>query len=867
MTKGLPAPAEFPPAGLSELRPEWSRLITAPDHTGQDRTWHLLDSSAGEDTSSSEPRLTVLCVHGNPSWSYLWRSVLAGAPSDVRVIAVDQLDMGFSERTGVQRRLVARVDDLCALTDHLEIQGPVVTIAHDWGGPVSLGWALRHVDQLQGVVLTNTAVHQPEGSPAPSLIRAARTPGLFQATTVNSATFVHGAIELSRPRLAKGVREALLAPYRTAERRQAIGDFVEDIPLDPSHPSYAPLAAIADGLAELRDIPALLLWGPSDPVFSDLYLHDLEARLPHADVHRFVGASHFVVEDADVAGAFFAWLGEQRRPSTEPPQARTQRVPLWHELDRLHASQRPGVIEIVDGNATTASFAELSSRVDNVAVGLARHGVAKGHRVALMIEPGIELNVALYACWKIGAVIVLVDSGLGPKNMSRALKSSAPDFLIGIDRALRGAKALRWPGRRISVIPLNNLERRLLGVETSLADLEELGRGPVDNRPPLPDDDDDAAVVFTSGSTGPSKGVVYRHHQVQAQRDLLREVYEIEADDRLVAAFAPFALYGPALGITSVVPDMDITQPATLTASALGDATAAADATLVFASPAALTNVLATQGALSSAHRSAFDAVRLFLSAGAPIGEDLLRRTAEVFRNAEAHTPYGMTEVLPVADISVRGLDDKRNNPTGGGVCVGTLVPGLWTWLYPVNNLGETANDPTTDDGVLSEVMVHAAHTKDRYDRLWYTDHQSSLPGGWHRSGDIGMLDRDGLLWIAGRLEHVITTSDGPLGPVSLEQAAQSIHGVTQVAAVGVGPVGSQVVVLVIQPDQPPRKLTEATPNLREQVRAAVAAHCGPAIDVAAVLVAPTIPVDQRHNSKIDRRFIAQQASIHLAGN
>ena len=864
MTPGATAPAEFPPAGLYELQPEWSRLITAPDHTGHPRTWHLLDSAANGATNAID--CTILCVHGNPSWSYLWRKVLAGAPDGIRVIAVDQLDMGFSERSGVKRRLGDRVEDLCRLTDTLEITGPVVTIAHDWGGPVSLGWAQRHVHQLAGVVLTNTAVHQPEGSPAPSLIRAARAPGIFQATTVTTATFVHGAIELSRPRLTKGVREAILAPYGTSERRQAIGDFVEDIPLDPSHPSAATLDEIAAGLDQLSDVPALLLWGPSDPVFSDLYLHDLEARIPHADVHRFVGASHFVTEDADVAGALFAWLASQNQPEGATPQPRAKRLPLWHEIDRLHAEQKPAVVEFEDGAITSASFAELSQRIDRLAVGLVNHGIAHGDRVALMIPPGIDLSVALYACWKIGAVIVLVDSGLGPKNMGRALKSSAPAFLIGVDRALQASNALRWPGRRISVDQLSAVKQRLLRVETSLPQMEELGQGPVADRRPTPSDDDEAAVVFTSGSTGPSKGVVYRHHQIQAQRDLLRQLYNIGPDDRLVAAFAPFALYGPALGITSAVPDMDITEPATLTAVALGDAVAQVEATLVFASPAALTNVLDTQHALRPPQVEAMNAVRLFLSAGAPIAEELLHRTAEIFPNASAHTPYGMTEVLPVADVSAQQLLANRTGPAGGGVCVGTVVPETWVRIYPLDAKGEPEEDPTTTPDVLGEVVVHAPHIKDRYDRLWFRNHRSSQPAGWHRSGDLGVVDADGKLWIAGRLEHVITTAHGPLGPVSIEQAAQSVEGVALSAAVGVGPVGSQVVVIVLQLDEPALRWTEANASLRRQIRSAVAQQYSPDIDVAAVLLAPSIPVDQRHNSKIDRRFIAQQAAIQLAG-
>ena len=170
MTPGI-EPAVLPPAGLPGLDPAWSRLVSTRDADGVLRTWHVLDTGV---TGTEDPALTLVCVHGNPTWSYLWRRVLAAAPGDVRVVAVDHLDMGFSERTGTVRRLAQRIDDLARLTDALGITGPVVTVAHDWGGPISLGWALAHRDQLRGVVLLNTAVHQPEGSPAPAAIRLAR---------------------------------------------------------------------------------------------------------------------------------------------------------------------------------------------------------------------------------------------------------------------------------------------------------------------------------------------------------------------------------------------------------------------------------------------------------------------------------------------------------------------------------------------------------------------------------------------------------------------------------------------------------------------------------------------------------------------
>ncbi len=203
--------ATLPPPGLPGLDPRWSRLVVARDVDGVDRTWHVLDTHAERPDDAVE--LTLLCVHGNPTWSYLWRRILAQAPVGVRVVAVDQLDMGFSERTSTVRRLAQRVDDLSAVSDALRIDGPVVTVAHDWGGPISLGWALAHRTQLRGVVLLNTAVHQPDGAAAPSIIRLARFAPLLRANTVDTPAFVRGTTLLSGRAMPREVADGFAAPY------------------------------------------------------------------------------------------------------------------------------------------------------------------------------------------------------------------------------------------------------------------------------------------------------------------------------------------------------------------------------------------------------------------------------------------------------------------------------------------------------------------------------------------------------------------------------------------------------------------------------------------------------------------------------
>jgi acyl-CoA synthetase (AMP-forming)/AMP-acid ligase II/pimeloyl-ACP methyl ester carboxylesterase len=819
----------LPPHGLDGLDPAWSRLVAVPDADGVVRTWHVLDNQI------DDAQLTLLCVHGNPSWSYLFRNVLRQAPPGVRVLAVDQLDMGFSERTGEVRRLATRVDDLCRLTAEVGIAGPVVTVAHDWGGPISLGWALRHRVQLAGVVLMNTAVHQPAGSPAPRVIRLARWRPLLRNVTVRTPAFITGALAMSHPRPTKAVRAGFRAPYRSADRRDGIAEFVADIPLSAGHPSAEVLDSIAADLATIGDVPALLLWGAADPVFSDLYLHDLLHRLPGADVHRYPKAGHFVSEDVDAAGAIVEWI--TTLDGTGKPGCSATHGTVSSMID-THGSggARAAIVEL-GKHSRQIRFDQFAGRVERAARALVADGVAPGDRVGVMVPPGIELAVAIQACWRLGAVVVLIDSGLGPSGMHAAMRAARPDHLIGIRKARLAGRALRWPGRRIAV--------------------ESLQRPTTAVLPSPPTADDTAAVVFTSGSTGPSKGVVYTHRQLEAQRDALTALYGITDDDRLVAAFAPFALFGPVMGITSVVPDMDVTAPATLTASALADAVVAIDATIVFASPSALANVARTADLLTRSQRDSMGGVRVLLSAGAPVRPAVLAAAAQLFPNAVAHTPYGMTECLPVADIT---LDEIIAATGGDGVCVGHPVEGVSVRIRPLDPLGRAVGPLVAEPGVVGEVVVAAPHARAGYDRLWRTERAASQPDGWHATGDVGQLDSLGRLWIGGRMEHVIATAEGVVTPVRFEQAIEAIEGVRAAAVVGVGPRGTQQVVAVVEPIERRRSPVPASPELTAAVRAATASP------VAAVLVVGRLPFDRRHNSKIDRGAVARWATRALEG-
>ncbi|WP_416402987.1 alpha/beta fold hydrolase [Arthrobacter sp. LFS091] len=877
------------------VRPEWSRTVDVPstsaaDAPGTVRTWHLLDNGEELARRGMTPVGTLLCVHGNPTWSYLWRSLLAAGTDPAqpwRVIAVDQLDMGYSERTGAFRRLADRINDLGDLTDTLGLEGPVVTVGHDWGGVISLGWALAHPTQLTGVILTNTAVHQPSESRIPPALRLALHPALHTWGTTISDSFLRVTHSLASPPLPAEVRKAYMAPYRGTHRRSGVGNFVADIPVDADHPSFPALDAVAEGLRTLK-VPALMLWGPRDPIFSDRYLKDLIQRLPHAQVHRFEGAGHLLAEDRDIATPVFQWLAGQAqdkdrhgagtRPEAMADGAATPEPaafrPLWDELGTLAASASGADTAVAEmaadgGVARSLSWHGLNRRVLDVAAGLREAGVASGSRVSLMVPPGVDLTVALYACLRLGAVVVVADAGLGTRGLSRAVKGATPDFLIGIDKALAAAAALGWPGRRISVQSLPATRRRILRVETSLEELARRGSDTGDIHHTAVDPEAPAAVLFTSGSTGPAKGVLYTHRQLAATRDTLATTFDIRPGARLVAGFAPFALLGPALGAVSVTPDMDVTAPRTLTARALADAAAAIDATVVFAAPAALRNVLATRDGISGAGQTALDRVQLLLSAGAPIPEPLLAQVQLLLPGASLHTPYGMTEALPVTDISLQEIQAAEAavgtvKGAGNGVCVGTPVHGARIAVIPLAEDGTASGSrPVTEAGVTGEVLVTAPHVKDSYDRLWLTQQGSTNPVGWHRTGDVGHFDAEGRLWVEGRLQHVVTAPGKAVTPVGAEQAVERLDGVGLAAVVGVGPAGTQAIVAVVETVPPARKAGPAAPHLAHRVRAA-AREAG--VDVSAVLVVPNQPTDIRHNAKIDRTRLSAWAARALAG-
>jgi olefin beta-lactone synthetase len=901
------------PAGLPGWDPAWSRLVTVPAVDG-DRTLHVMDTGSVLAEAGLTPDGTILAVHGNPTWSYLWRSLAAatleaaraGVGPVWRVVAPDQLDMGFSERLAHDRlprpseagsaplgddagyrTLGGRIADLDALVTTLGLDAaarsghPLLTLGHDWGGVVSLGWAGRNQDLVAGAMTLNTAVHQDPDEPIPAPLRAALAGPLLPGSTVLTDAFLKVTTSLGHPPLGSGVRAAYHLPYRSADRRGGIGGFVADIPVGPGHGSHAELERVSTDLASFRK-PALILWGPKDPVFLDRYLADLLDRLPQADLHRFETAGHLLAEDVDIAGPILHWAQRVLDPAAAPAPAGQDPDyrPLWSFLEDWRDDPATALVDMAGPSRPPVSWSRLAGVVDAMAVGLVRLGVKPGDRISMMVTPGIDLTAALYASLRIGAVVVVADAGLGIAGMTRAVRAARPDWVIGMVPGLTVARAQGWPGRRVSVSTLPAPLATALGVEDSLYRMaaDHAGQRYADGaggRVLEPAAQDPAAILYTSGSTGPAKGVMYTHGRLAALTTLLRDVFDVRPGSGLLAGFAPFALLGPAIGATSITPDMAVTRPATLTATAVAEAAAAGQATILFASPAALRNVVATADRLSAAQRSVLGRIDLVLSAGAPVHPQLMAQVARIFPAAQIHSPYGMTEALLLADIdrpAIEALAAPSGGSTDDGVCVGRPVGPVRIAIAPLLADGSAAEELLEGRqaaGVLGEVVVSAPHQKAGYDRLWLTDALSRRDTRdglqWHRTQDIGHLDGEGRLWIEGRLQHVVTTPAGPVAPGGPEARIDALDAVLRSAVVGVGPQGTQAVVAVVEvtggPGTDGVRRGLAPTDLAAAVRGAAAP-----VPLAAVLVTDRVPVDIRHNSKIDRTRLAHWADGVLAG-
>ena len=505
----------------------------------------------------------------------------------------------------------------------------------------------------------------------------------------------------------------------------------------------------------------------------------------------------------------------------------------------------------------TTSFAALDRRVDAVAAGLQAAGLLPDQRAALLVPPTEDFFVLVFALLRLGAVPVLVDPGIGRRHLRTCLGEAEPGAFLGVAAAHLARRVLRWcPGAELAVTV-----GRGPGPGPRLAEIEAAGRALQPWQPPARPPGAPAAVVFTSGSTGVPKGVEQTQRNLLAQVAAVASLYDLGPDDVSLATFPVFALFGPPLGMTTVVPRMDPTKPAEVRPARVLAAARRHRATVLFGSPALLDTV--TRGALSSRAADqetgpAMPTLRRVISAGAPVSRRIQRATLTLLpAGAQVFSPYGATEALPVTSI---GSDELLALPADG-ICLGRPVPGVDVALMAITDdpVAELTPDLLVAAGETGEVVVRGDVVTTRY--LGRPDATAAAKLRWggqvaHRMGDLASLDADGRLWFAGRKAHRVETADGPLYSVPCEEVFNAHPQVRRTALVGLGSRGHEVPVLCVQLEPGVAGSAALTAELL-----ALGAVDDRTRAISRVLYHPGFPVDIRHNAKIDRPALAAWAA------
>jgi len=503
------------------------------------------------------------------------------------------------------------------------------------------------------------------------------------------------------------------------------------------------------------------------------------------------------------------------------------------------------------------SFAELCQRSEGFAAALHKVGVVQGDRVMLMVRPSLEFICLTFALFQLGAVVILIDPGMGYRNLLHCIGNVRPDILIGIPQAIVFSHIFRAPfatvRKRLCV------GRSLLCFGSRLNHSKRLETFPHGYQAK---ETDPAAIIFTTGSTGPPKGVEYTHGIFHAQLGLIRDYYGIGPGDVDQPGFPLFGLFATALGATAVIPDMDPTRPAQVDPEKFVRTLMRHKVTYSFGSPA-IWNVVSRY----CLDKGIVLPVKKVLMAGAPVPGELVERVRRILpADGRIFTPYGATESLPVASIEGEEIVQQTwpLTRTGKGACVGRALPGMDIRIIapvdrPLPTWSEVVELPP---GIIGEIVVQGPVVTRTYANNDGENRQAKIADGtafWHRMGDMGYLDDQQRLWFCGRKAHRVLTAKGVLYTIPCEAIFNEHPRVRRSALVGLGERGKQQPVMVVEPLVSINDQDRFLDELRLLGQANKLTE-----DIDLFLVHSEFPVDIRHNAKIFREKLADWACKRL---
>ena len=515
------------------------------------------------------------------------------------------------------------------------------------------------------------------------------------------------------------------------------------------------------------------------------------------------------------------------------------------------------------GHYGRLTFLELDRESSRLAGGLASAGLGPGTRTILMVRPSPEFFILAFAMFKVGAVPVVVDPGMGVGRMVRCFQESRPEAFIGIP--LAHVVRTLYPRFFRTVRTWVTVGRRWLWGGHTLKGLMQ--RPSAVFEPARTRADDTAAILFTTGSTGPAKGVVYTHGNFEAQIRHIEEHFRLGPDEIDLPTFPLFALFDPALGMCAVIPEMDPTKPALVDPEKIIGPILSQGVTNMFASPALLNRV----GRYGQEKGLRLPSLRRVVSAGAPVSPENIRRFASMLENgAQVHTPYGASEAVPITSIGSDEIlsETAALSEQGQGMCVGRPLTGLEIRIIKISDepLEQWSEDLETPPGEIGEIAVKGDLVTSRYHERPRDTALAKIRDGdgfWHRMGDVGRRDEKGRIWFCGRKSHRVRTRQGDMFTIPVEAVFNNHPQVFRSALVGVGDPPEQTPVICVELEaefkkRPPQSLKEELLDL--------AAGNPLAAPVRTVLFHDNFPVDIRHNSKIFREKLAGWAAGRLNG-
>jgi acyl-CoA synthetase (AMP-forming)/AMP-acid ligase II len=510
------------------------------------------------------------------------------------------------------------------------------------------------------------------------------------------------------------------------------------------------------------------------------------------------------------------------------------------------------------------TFRQLDDDSTRVAQGLVGLGARPGQRLVLMVRPGIDFISLVFALFKSGVVTVLIDPGMGRSNLVQCLHEVEAEGFVAIPvvQAVRTLLRQKFRQARLNV----TVGRRWFWGGVTLQHLRKQTPASVDM--PSVASEDPAAIIFTTGSTGPPKGVLYRHRNFSEQAEQIQQHYQIEPGGIDLPGFPLFGLFNCAMGTSTVIPVMDPTRPAEVDPRNIIEPIHEWEITQAFGSPA-LWNVV---GRHCHEHGVELPTMRRVLSAGAPVPPDVLDRMKSVIHpDGDVHTPYGATEALPVASIAASSVLARTAILTrqGKGTCVGNRFSGIrWRVIRirddAVADISEVEALPT---GEIGELIVQGPVVTTEYVTRRDANALHKIQDGdsfWHRMGDVGYLDEQDQFWFCGRKAHRVETTDGTLYTVPCEAIFNEHPDLHRTALVGIGAPGQQIPAIIVEPlpGHRPRS-TDDERRLFGQLREMAVEYPHTAC-IKHFAVCAAMPVDIRHNAKISREKLAKWGASRI---